>query len=67
MNQVNKHIKELEKKVTEKMEDKHQPYFSKYGRYIGNGIYSLAGLHSTDTRELFLMYVCQREFQDTFE
>lgn len=29
--------------------------FSKFAQYMGNGVYSYRGLHSTDTRELFLM------------
>jgi hypothetical protein len=29
--------------------------FSKYARYLGNGIYEYLGCMSTDTRELFLM------------
>ena len=52
---------ELEGKITKEMEDKYFPKFEKQSRYMGNGIYSMADLYSTDTRELFLMFVAQRE------
>lgn len=37
--------------INEKFYDK----FSKYAQYMGNGVYSYRGIHSTDTRELFIM------------
>lgn len=55
--------KKLEKKITPQMEDKHFSTFEKQAIYIGNGIYSIGGtsIYSTDTRELFLMFVAARE------
>lgn len=52
---------ELEKKITKEMEDKHYPNFSRFAGYAGNGVYCISTLYSTDTRELFLMYVAERE------
>lgn len=37
------------------LEKKHQKTFEKQAQYLGNGVYSWAGVYSTDTRELFLM------------
>ena len=51
----------LGKKITEEMEDKHYPTYCKQARYLGNGVYTMAGEYSTDTRELFLMFVAIRE------
>lgn len=55
--------KYLEKRITKKMEDKHFENFSRQARYIGNGIYRIpqTSIHSTDTRELFLMFVAAKE------
>jgi len=33
----------------------YYPNFAKFANYLGNGVYSYRGIHSTDTRELFLM------------
>ncbi len=54
-------ITELEGKITEKQEDIHFPYFEKQSTYLGNGIYGIGRLHSTNTRELFLMFVADME------
>ena len=53
----------LEKKITSKMETKWFPSFEKQARYLGNGCYNICGtnLYSTDTRELFLMFVAAKE------
>lgn len=51
----------LSKKITKEMEDKHYPIYCKQAKYVGNGVYSIADLYSTDTRELFLMFVALRE------
>jgi hypothetical protein len=56
-------VQQLQKKITLEMEEKHFPQFEKQARYLGNGIYSVPGtnLHSTNTHELFLMFVANRE------
>ena len=54
-------IQKLEKKITKEMEEKHYPRFEKYASYLGNGVYGIRGLYSTDTRELFLMFVAKEE------
>ena len=54
-------VENLRKYVTPEMEDKHFHNFSKRASYAGNGIYCISGLYSTDTRELFLMFVAQQE------
>ena len=53
--------KNLHKYITPKMEKKHFDLFSKRAGYVGNGIYSVSGVYSTDTRELFLMYCAIQE------
>jgi hypothetical protein len=42
-------------------EKKHRDDFNRTAKYVGNGIYAIAGVQSTDTRELFLMYcaICE--------
>ncbi len=52
---------QIEPKVTSEMEDKHFPIFEKQAMHKGNGVYSIAGLYSICTRELFLMFVAQKE------
>lgn len=49
----------LEKKITPEMEKTWMPYFEKQTGFLGNGVYNVLGtnLYSTDTRELFLMFV----------
>jgi len=56
-------IQKLEKKITPKMEDKWFALYSKQASYKGNGVYNIPGtnLFSTDTRELFLMFVAVKE------
>ena len=56
-----KNIKKLEKEITQEMEDELRPDFNRQARFVGNGIYMIAGLYSTDTRELFLMFVAQEK------
>ena len=53
--------KELEKKITEQQEDTWRSKFEKLSQYVGNDIYRIGRLHSTDTRELFLMFVANME------
>lgn len=43
------------------LEGKHRKAFDRQARFVGNGIYTIAGLHSTDTRELMLMFTLQQE------
>jgi len=58
-------LKELENNVEKLIsKEKQEQYYNKFSvraRYIGNGIYTIEGLYSTDTRELFLMYVARLE------
>jgi hypothetical protein len=56
-------IEILEPKITSKMEAKWMPKFEKQARYRGNGVYNILGTNtfSTDTRELFLMFVATQE------
>jgi hypothetical protein len=43
------------------IDKKYFDKFSKYARYLGNGVYTIDGIVSTNTRELFLMYCLFRE------
>ena len=56
-------IEKLEKKITPQMEDKWMSKFERQAGYRGNGVYNILGtnLYSTDTRELFLMFVATQE------
>jgi len=54
-------LKNLHKYITSEMEEKHFDLFGRQARYLGNGIYSVSNVYSTDTRELFLMYCAIRE------
>jgi hypothetical protein len=56
-------IKYLESLVPKDLdiEAKYYDKFSKYSRYLGNGVYTMDGHVSTDTRELFLMVCLFRE------
>lgn len=58
---MSKIIKELEGKVTEAQEKKWYPRFEKQSRYKNNGVYNIGRLYSTDTHELFLMFVAEME------
>lgn len=49
------------KTTRQKVEAKYQKVFSKQALFMGNGIYTIAGQFSSDTRELFLMFVAQQE------
>lgn len=55
------------KQITPALENKWKDIFDRQAMYRGNGTYSIAGLYSTDTRELFLMFICQQEFNEEFE
>lgn len=56
-------IKKLEKKISKEQEKKYEKKFERNARFMGNGVYSVPGsnLYSTDTRELFLMFVAVHE------
>ena len=54
-------IEELQEGITPEIEKKYFDYFSRFANYVGNGIYTIARMYSTDTRELFLMYCHMRE------
>lgn len=58
--QLKKLAKRLKKRV-QTLENKYQKAFESQALYMGNGIYMLAGLYSTDTRELKLMFILQQE------
>jgi len=51
----------LKSLITPTMEKKYLPYFEKQASFLGNGVYTIASLYSTDTRELFLMFCAQQE------
>ena len=44
-----------------RVEDKYHDTFGKRAGYLGNGVYTINGNYSNDTRELFLMFVAQQE------
>lgn len=54
---------QLENAITKEMENKHFPSFSKKARHMGNGVYGIPylNLYSSDTRDLFLMFVAIQE------
>ena len=54
-------IEELDKQVTQEMEEEYSLSFDRQASYLGNFTYSIAGLYSSDTRQLFLMYCLLRE------
>lgn len=58
---MSKIIRELKGKITQEQEDEWFPKFEQQAGYVGNGIYRIGRLHSTDTRELFLMFVADME------
>ncbi len=63
-------LKELEEKVKalpENVKTRYFNQFSKQAMYMGNGTYSISGLYSTNTEELFLMYVGQQKFKMQFD
>lgn len=43
------------------MENKYRAIFDRQSRYMGNGVYNLGRHYSTDTRELFLMFIADME------
>lgn len=55
MDKIEEKIKDLEKKISKKLEEKHWKQFERQASFLGNGIYGWRGVYSTDTRELFLM------------
>lgn len=54
-------IEELEIQVSQESQDKFYKRFERQACYMGNNIYSITGLFSTSTRELFLMFCLQQE------
>lgn len=60
---MSKIIKQLESKISTDLEEKHRQQWEKQAQYMGNGVYMncAMGEYSTDTRELFLMYVARKE------
>lgn len=62
--QLEEQVKELAKRLKVsvlKLEDKYQRKFERQARFVGNSIYTIAGLYSTDPRELKLMFTLQCE------
>ena len=57
---------ELKAQITQEMETKWWSVFEKQAMYVGNKTYSIGGLYSNDTRELFLMFIAQQEFNTVF-
>lgn len=47
--------------IRSKVEAKYHDTFDKRAGYLGNGVYTINGNYSHDTRELFLMFVAQQE------
>ncbi len=55
-------VKELSEKITQEQEDRWIEKFNRYARYVKPFKTYKIGRHvSTDTRELFLMYVADLE------
>ena len=56
-------LEKLKDKITPEMESKHWDNFMKQAQFLGNGVYNIPAinLYSTDTRELFLMFIAARE------
>ena len=54
-------VKNLKNHITKEQEERWFDVFAARAGYVGNGIYKVDGLYSTDTRELFLMFVAQQE------
>ena len=56
-------LQKLKNKITPDMETAHWDNFMKQAQFKGNGIYNISGtnLYSTDTMELFLMFIAARE------
>lgn len=56
-------LEKLEKRITANMNEKWMSLFSKQARYLGNGVYGIpqTNIYSTDTRELFVMFVAAKE------
>ena len=63
LNNLDKKVKTL----SQEKQDKYFNQFSKQASYRGNGTYEIGGLFSSDTRELFLMFVGQQEFKMKFD
>lgn len=61
MTTVERRIKELDKKISSEVEDKWYPTFCRQSSYVGNNIYKIGRLYSSDIRELFLMFVADME------
>jgi hypothetical protein len=61
---MSKIIAQLEPQVTESMDKRYRKTFESQAGYKGNGIYGIGRLHSTDTFELFLMFVADMENLD---
>jgi len=56
-----KELEKLQTEITREMEDKWGEKFARQASFRGNGVYEIAGLYSTDTRELFLMFIALME------
>ena len=56
-----KYLESLLPKSFEELDKKYFENFSKYGSYMGNGVYSWKDLYAADTRELYLMGILKCE------
>lgn len=55
-------VKQLEKLISQKTQDKYFNLFAKQARYYGYGVYGIPGtnIKANDTRELFLKFCAVR-------
>lgn len=61
MDLTKEQIDSLEGMYDQIIEDKWYPTFEAQSGYMGNGIYTIAGLYNSDTRTLFLMFIHQQQ------
>ena len=57
---LDKLYKKVQEHITLVEEDEYQAKFAKFARYVDNGIYNIGSHYSTDTRELFIMWVAAK-------
>ena len=59
-------VEELEELISEEEQKRYFPDFEFLASYMGNGIHSISGLYSSDTRQLFLMYCLMRSEEELY-
>lgn len=57
----------MDDRITEQMIARWKPVFDTQARYMNNGVYTIAGIYATDTRELFELFILQQEFDEAPE